>query len=158
MSETTAPRTPTLEFVCQADIRVGEPLELGQVSGQRKRVIPILGGDVSGPLLTAKVLPGGADWQAVGPRGVTEVMARYTLQAADGALVSVTNRGVRRGPPEIMQRLLAGEAVDPALYYFRASPVFEVAAGPHQWLMESLFVCTGARWPDRVALRLFAIQ
>ncbi len=158
MSEATAPRAPTLEFACQADIRVGEPLELGQVSGQRKRIVPILGGDVSGPRLTAKVLPGGADWQAVGPRGVTEVMARYTLQAADGALISVTNRGVRRGPQEIMRRLLAGEAVDAARYHFRASPVFEVAAGPHQWLMESVFVCTGARWPDRVVLQFFAVQ
>ncbi len=158
MSEATAPRAPTLEFVCQANVRVAEPLEFGEVSGQRKRVIPILGGDVSGPRLTAKVLAGGADWQAVGPRGVTEVLARYTLQAGDGALISVTNRGVRRGPPEIMRRLLAGEAVDPALYHFRASPVFEVAAGPHQWLTESVFVCTGARWPDRVVLQVFVVQ
>lgn len=158
MTDAMAPRVPSLEFVCQADVRVAEPLELGQVSGRRKRVIPILGGEVSGPRLTAEVLAGGADWQAIGSDGVTEVLARYTLRAEDGALISVTNRGVRRGPPEVMRRLVAGETVDPALYYFRATPVFEVGAGPHQWLMQSVFVCTGARWPDRVVLHFFVVQ
>ena len=148
---------PKLEYVFEADVRVDKPLELGEFSGVRKRVIPILGGEVSGPRLAAKVLPGGADWQAIREDGVTEVLARYTLQATDHTLISVTNRGVRRGPAEVIRRLLADEAVDPALYYFRSSPVFEVGPGPHRWLADSVFVCSGARWPDRVSLRFFAV-
>ena len=55
------------------------------------------------------------------------------------------------------QRLLKGERVDPALYYFRSSPTFEVADGPYAWLRESVFVCAGAREPDRVVLDCYAV-
>jgi hypothetical protein len=51
-----------------------------------------------------------------------------------------------------MDRLAAGEAVDPSLYYFRTSPQFDVQPGPHGWMMESTFVCVGRRWPRSVEL------
>ncbi len=56
-----------------------------------------------------------------------------------------------------MRRLAAGEAVDPALYYFRGTPGFEVAPGPHDWLLRHVFVCTGERLPDLVLLRVYAV-
>ena len=45
------------------------------------------------------------------------------------------------------------ETVDPALIYFRSTPRFETAAPEYRWLMQSLFICSGARFPDRVELR-----
>ena len=62
-----------------------------------------------------------------------------------------------RGPPEVMARLAAGERVDPASYYFRASPQFEVQPGPHDWLARNVFLCTGKRWPDAVHLDIFKV-
>ena len=67
------------------------------------------------------------------------------------------NRGVRTGAPEVLARLAAGEAVEPSQYYFRATPSFEVAAGPHDWLMRRVFVATGQRMPDQVVIRVFAV-
>jgi hypothetical protein len=72
-------------------------------------------------------------------------------------VIGVVNTGIRRGPPAVMARLRAGEAVDPSLYYFRAAPVFDVAPGPHYWLTESLFVSIGARLADEVRLAFYAV-
>ena len=34
-------------------------------------------------------------------------------------MIAMTYRGLRHGPPEVIERLERGEAVDPAGYYFR---------------------------------------
>ena len=149
---------PELTEVFEARILVAPAQELGEIGGGRRRIVPILGGTVSGARLTAEVLPGGADWQTIFPDGRTEVLARYTLRAADGAFVGVVNRGVRRGPADVIARLTAGENVDPSSYYFRTSPTFEVAAGPHEWLLNHVFVGVGVRLPDCVLLRVFALD
>ena len=149
---------PALTEVFEARVRVAPAQELGEIGGGRRRIIPILGGTLSGARLSGEVLPGGADWQTIFPDGRTEVLARYTLRASDGALIGVVNRGVRRGPPEVIARLTAGEIVDPSAYYFRTSPVFEVAAGPHAWLLDYVFVGVGIREPDCVRLKVFAVD
>jgi len=149
---------PGLDFVFRVTVTVDTPLELGVYDNQRKRIIPITGGVVDGPRFTGEVLAGGADWQSlrVGD-GNTQVYARYTLRHEDGTLVSVVNSGVRRGPAEVLAKLAAGEQVDPSLYYFRASPRFDVQPGPHGWLMENTFVCVGKRWPQSVELDIYQV-
>ncbi len=121
-------------------------------------MIPITGGTVTGPLLTGRVAPGGADWQLVQPDGLIDLTARYTIEAADGTLIGVVNRGLRHGPPDEMAKLAAGEAVDPSLIYFRTTPVFEAPAGPHEWLARHIFVATGRRHPDGVLTRFFVVR
>ena len=157
MTEVDSRAAPPLEAVFEARVEVGTPYELGEIGGGRRRVIPILGGKVRGPRLSAAVLPGGADWQTVHPDGRTELLARYTLRTADGSHIGVVNRGVRHGPADVMRRLVAGETVAAALYYFRGTPSFEAASGPHGWLMRHVFVCTGERLPDLVLLRFYVV-
>jgi hypothetical protein len=89
--------------------------------------------------------------------GVAYLDARYTLRHDDGTLVTVFNRGVRRGPPEVMARLAAGEVVEASLYYFCTTPRFEVQEGPHRWLADNVFVCQGQRWPDAVELEIYRV-
>lgn len=149
---------PELSHVFTAHVDVGEPLELGTITNGRRRIVPILGGSVNGSRLTASILPGGADWQVIRADGTAEVVARYTLRASDGSLISVVNKGLRRGPPEVLARLAAGENVDPALYYFRTSPVFEVAPGPHGWLADNIFVATGERRAKQVVITVFMLS
>lgn len=149
---------PALEFVFRITIRLGQPLDQGTYNGQRRRIIPILDGDVAGPGFTGVVLPGGADWQSVRiDDGVAAIHALSTLQHPDGTIVSMVNRGVRRGPAEVMAKLAAGEVVDPASYYFRASPQFEVQPGPHGWLAQNVFLCLGKRWPGCVHLDIYKV-
>src|SRR5687767_8301336 len=101
------------------------PQELGDTPLGRRRIIGIRGGHFSGARLSGRVLAGGADWQVIRTDGVADLEARYTLQTADGALIYVENRGYRHGPKEILERLAAGEPVDPARYYMRTTPRFE---------------------------------
>jgi hypothetical protein len=149
---------PVLEFAFEAAVSVSPRFSLGQVHGGERRVIPITGGTVSGPRLTGTVVPGGADWQLVQPDGLIDLTARYTIAASDGTLIGVVNRGLRHGPPEVLARLAAGEAVDPGLIYFRTTPVFEAPAGPHAWLARHVFVATGERHPDGVLIRFFVVR
>ena len=151
------PSSPSLTLAFRAMVTLDNPFELGEVDGVRKRIFRITGGEITGLRLSGRVLPGGADWQTILPDGTAKVFARYTLQAEDRTLIGVTNAGIRRGPPEVMQRLAAGEQVDPQLYYFRSTPSFEVAAGPHHWLGQNIFVCSAARYPDRVALDFYLL-
>ena len=83
--------------------------------------------------------------------------SRYAKTAA-GPEIAVTNRGIRRAAPELMQRLAGGEFVDPALVYFRTVPSFEAPAGACEWLNRSLFLASAARLPDKVSLRVFEVN
>jgi len=150
---------PRLTFAFQADVLLGPIQELGTIDGVRRRIVPIVGGAVAGPRLSAIVLPGGADWQGIRPGdGLTRVWARYWIQADDGAVIGIENAGIRRAPAAVMQRLMAGEPVSAKDYYFRTSPQFEVGDGPHRWLNETVFVGVGARLPDRAIIRVFAVS
>ncbi|HUR32421.1 MAG TPA: DUF3237 domain-containing protein, partial [Vicinamibacterales bacterium] len=116
----------TLAFTLH--VRVGPPMELGEVPAGRRRIIPILGGTFDGPLLRGTVLAGGADWQIVQADGVAKLDTRYALQTHDGKVIYIQNAGVRHASPEITKKLLAGEAVDPSQVYFKTVPTFETAA------------------------------
>jgi len=113
---------------------------IGPSSHGLRRVVPILGGTVAGPRLSGRIVPGGADWQFVRPDGVLSLEAKYTLEADDGALIMVTNRGMRHGPPEIIERIGRGEDVPAGAYYFRSVAEFEAPLGIHEWLNRALFI------------------
>jgi hypothetical protein len=136
---------------------LGSAQELGAAPLGRRRIIPITGGRFGGERLSGRVLAGGADWQVVRADGVAELDARYTLETADGVLIYVRNRGYRHGPREVLERLSAGEDVDPALYYMRTTPLFETGDGRYAWLNRIVAVARGARRPAAVELDVFEV-
>jgi hypothetical protein len=139
-------------------VQVGPPVELGNVPRGRRRIIPILGGTFEGPNIRGKVLSGGADWQIVRADGLAELDTRYTLQTETGSLIYIQNAGIRHAPPDVTRKLLAGEAVDPSLVYFRTVPVFETSAPELEWLARSIFVGTGERYPSEVVIRVWKVE
>ena len=128
VSSQAAQAPPRLTFAFELRVQVGAPVEMGEVPGGRRRIIPILGGTFAGPQIKGKVLPGGADWQIVRADGLAVLDTRYALETDKGERVYIQNVGVRHAPPDVTARLLAGEAVDPNLVYFRTTPVFETSA------------------------------
>ena len=144
--------SPGLKFAFSVKVVVGPIQDLGQTERGHRRVIDILGGEVHGPRLTGEILPGGADWQIVRPDGTIEVMARYTIRAASGALIYVQNEGLRVASPEILARMSKGELVPVGSYHFRSAPTFETAEPSLKWLERTTFVGVAARTPDRVAI------
>ena len=154
----TEPATPRLSFTMELHVKVGAPLEVGTVPGGRRRIIPIEGGRFEGPGLRGTVLPGGADWQIIRPDGLSELDTRYALRTDDGALIYIQNAGVRHAAPEIVEKLLAGEEIDPSHVYFRTVPRFETAAPHLQWLTRAIFIGSGERHPHDVIVRVWRIE
>ena len=155
MTDVPAPR---LEAIFAARVLVGAPLVVGDVGKGTRRIVPITGGEFSGPAVRGTVLPGGADWQILRSDGVAELDARYTLQTDDGALIYVRNQALRHGPPDVMAALAAGRPVAPGSYYFRGATFFEAAAGRYAWLGKCIVVCTGEREPDAVSLQFYKVR
>src|SRR5262249_18650696 len=97
-------------------------VEVGAIPQGVRRIVPILGGEMSGPRLNGKVLPGGMDYQVWRSDGVTEIHARYIIETVSGAHVYVEASGLRRGPPHVMERLFRGEPVDQVRSIFAPCP------------------------------------
>ena len=154
MPDDTLHLTRVFELCAQ----VGAVQDLGEFRGGRRRVIPILGGELRGSGLEGQVLPGGADWQTMQPDGVTHLTARYTVKMSDGAILGIVNSGVRRAASEIAKQLSAGVDVDPALYYFVTQPMFEIGPGPYHWLTQQVFVARGTRHPECVVLQVYSVD
>lgn len=149
---------PHLRLFADLSVEVGEPQQVGAGVRGTRRVIPIVGGQVRGEGWSARVLPGGADFQLIVNPGYAELDARYVIETDGGDLVYVQNHAIRCGAPELMARIARGEPVDPAHIYFRCLPRFETASKALGWINERLFVGTGARHPDKVVMRFFSID
>ena len=155
---TVRPATPTLEFLAHVRADVDTPQLLGQTLAGERRVVPIAAGEIEGPQLRGRILPGGADWQVVCADGTALLEARYTVRTDDGALVYVRNLGLRHGPPEVMERIGRGEEVDPAEYYFRSTPRFEAGDARYAWLNRIVAIGSGARLANEVHLDIYAVK
>jgi hypothetical protein len=121
-------------------------VDLGATPAGHRRIAMVTGGTFKGERLSGTLQPApGGDWLLLRPDGATILDVRVTLETDDRQLIYMTYRGVRHGPAEVMARLAKGEAVDPASYYFRTTPVFETASPKYDWLNRIVSVATGRR-------------
>jgi len=150
---------PTLEHVCDLQVHIAPPVEVGQTAHGLRRMIPITGGVVKGPLLNGKVLAGGADFQLILGSGTqAHLDARYVIELHDGTRVFVQNTALRVASLENSQRIMRGEPVNPAEIYFRCQPRLEAAGEKWAWLSESQFIGSGRRAPDGVFLSFYSVR
>jgi hypothetical protein len=75
LAMTDAALVPAFEFIFSAHVTVDPAFDLGDVGKGGRRIVPITGGDFSGPQLRGQVLPGGADWQVLRGDGTAELEA-----------------------------------------------------------------------------------
>ena len=153
-----AESAPNFEFIFAAHVLVDRPLDFGDIGKGGRRIVPIIGGEFSGPRMRGEVVPGGADWQILRSDGVSELEARYTLRTDDGALIQVRNLALRHGPPQVMAALAAGKPADPASYYFRGATFFETGAARYTWIGKHIVVSTGEREPTGVRLKFYQMR
>ncbi len=74
-------------------VEVGENRVVGQVPEGRLTIIPITGGSFEGPEIRGTVCAGGADWNVAISETLGHVLARYWIEADDGAIIAVENEG-----------------------------------------------------------------
>jgi hypothetical protein len=142
-------------FVMRLDVRKLQIV--GATPGPYRRVGVVPGGSFEGERLSGEVLEGGNDWQTVRSDGATTLDGRLVLETKDEALIAMTYRGIRHGPPDVVARIEKGEAVDPASYYFRINPIFETANASYGWLNRVLAIGIGHRRADGPIYSIFEI-
>jgi DNA-binding winged helix-turn-helix (wHTH) protein len=119
--------------------------------GARRLALPVSGW-FEGPMMKGEILPGSIDWQWLRFDNVTEFEAQYALKTHDSVLIRVVIRGCRHGTPGTIECLAPGETVNPAEYFYRATPIFDAPSGPYEWLNSGLFICTGERHFNSVVI------
>ncbi len=143
--------------LCDIDVTLGPPIELGEGPRGRRRIIPIIGGTVTGERLSGRLLDLGADWQTVFADGSAELDTRYAMETHDGAVIDIRNFGFRHGPPEVLAALARGETMDASRYYMRTQPRFETGDPRYAWLNRTIFVGTGERLAAAVRVSFFEV-
>jgi len=142
----------------KAHVTLGDMVVIGQSAHGFRRVVPITGGTFEGPRARGRVMPTGADFQFVRPDGVLELEARYALETHDGVPIAVVNRGIRRAPAEVSERLSRGEIVPPPEYYFRTCAQFEAPNGSdYDWVNAALFVGVAERLPNAAVVAFYEV-
>ena len=149
---------PTLRHVADLTIKLDTIVEMGQGQGGTRRIIPIIGGQVSGPAFSGEIMNVGADWQTIFASGLAELDTRYAFRTDDGAVIEIRNFGYRHGPANVMQKVAAGEDVDPSQYYMRTHARLETGHPYYQWVNNTLFVGVGGRLKSSVMLSLYAVD
>ncbi|WP_219414126.1 DUF3237 family protein [Pseudonocardia nigra] len=152
-----APQAPTLTFLATVEVKVGAPVEIGRTPEGHRRIIPIVGGIVTGPQLRGTVLPVGADYQLLRSDTLTDLQAQYAIETVEGERIYVSNSGLRAGAAEDIAALVRGEPVPPERIYFRCTPRLSSPSPRWAWLTERILVGTGERHPDRVRLHLWVV-
>ena len=149
--------SPVLEHACDFAVELAAPHELGTCAGGTRRIIPIIGGTVAGPLIQGRILDVGADWQTVTAGDVAELDARYAIETHDGAVIEVISRGIRHAPPDVARRIAAGETVPSREYYMRTAIRMDSGDARYAWVGRSLFVATGGKAGAMVRLSVYRI-
>jgi hypothetical protein len=142
-------------FAMRLDVK---PLQIvGEIPGTLRRIGVVPGGSFEGDRLSGIVLEGASDWQGLRPDGATTLDVRLVLKTNDDALIGMTYRGIRHGPPDVMKRIDQGEVLDPATHYFRTAAFFETAAPKYDWLNRIVSVGIGHRQKGGPVYSLFEI-
>jgi hypothetical protein len=130
-------------------IRVSDSYIMNDVpTGERRRIDIFNGGEVEGPLLRGIILPGGSDTLLTRNDSSLTPSVRLVIKTDDEALILVRYKGVRHGPPEVMERIANGMNVEPSEYYLRNAPFFETSSGKYDWLNRIVSVGIGRRETD----------
>lgn len=149
---------PTLDHACTLTVTLDPIREMGIGRAGHRRIVPIVGGHVEGPLLSGRILDLGADWQTIFASGLAELDTRYAMETHDGATIEIINYGLRHGPKDVLDAVARGEDVDPAAYYMRTHARLETGDPRYDWVNRTLFVGVGARMKQSVKIDIFALR
>ena len=151
-------KPPILDHVFDMTVKLDPIHELGNGRAGTRRIIPIVGGTVTGPRIRGKLLNVGADWQTLFSNGVAELDTRYAMETHDGAVIEIVNYGFRHGPGEVLAAVARGEDVSPEKYYMRTQARLETGDERYEWVNRTLFVGTGGRFKGSVMMAMYALK
>jgi hypothetical protein len=163
--DVSLPDQPRFEFLFEIELTWARLQNIANTpAGYGRGATYVDTGTVRGPHLNGTIVPqSGADWAQFRPDKVLTLNARYMLEADDGTLILMNNRGYLAGrAPDVLPRIQAwmfnnGPEVPFEDYYLRTSPTFEVEEGPYDWLMRTVVIGIGSRQKSGNIIRYFAL-
>jgi len=147
MNATTI-EAPALRMALQLEVNVAAPVILGELGGFERRMIPIVGGKLTGRDFSGTILPGGSDVQSIRSDGTVDLLARYAVDLGGDGKLLIENVGIRR-----MTKSDDGNAAQ----YFRGVMRFCAPPGRLQWLNDSVFISNGYREGNAVYLTVLEV-
>jgi len=156
---TTHPFFPRLEHAFTISIELAGLQWIKPTSmGATRAAVYAAAGKIEGPRLNGRVIPmSGGDFPLVRPNGVIDFDARYLLEADDGTVIYMQNRGYRWGSEEAMAKMSRNEAVQPDEYYMRVCPKFDAPEGAHEWMCRHVFVGVAEKIPGANRIHYFVV-
>jgi len=154
------PFAPTLEHAFTISIDLTKPYWVKPtVRGETRAAIYAAAGTVEGPRLNGRVIPmSGGDFPLSRPDGVIDFDARYLLEADDGAIIYLENRGYRWArDQEVGAAMRRNEEANFSDYYMRVTPKFDAPAGPHEWMSRHVFVGVAEKLPGANRIHYFTV-
>jgi hypothetical protein len=143
-------------YIGELRIEVTGSYMLGASPLGQRRLDRLEKGHFRGPKVQAEIVAG-MDLLLGGADGAMRPDVRLVLQLDDGETLLTVYRGVRHGPPEVMQRIAKGEPVAAHEYYLRTGIVFETASAKYGWLNRIVGVGVGRREPTAAVYDVFEI-
>lgn len=154
------PFAPRFEHAFTISIELSKPYWVEpSARGETRAAIFAASGTVEGARLNGRVVPmSGGDFPLARPGGVIDFDARYLLEADDGAIIYLENRGYRWAKDdEVAARMHNNEPVGRDDYYMRVTPRFDAPAGPYEWLTRHVFVGVAEKLPGANRIHYFVV-
>jgi hypothetical protein len=154
------PFTSRLKHAFTVSIQLSKPFWVKPAArGDTRAAIYAAEGRVEGPRLNGRVVPmSGGDFPLTRPNGVIDFDARYLLEADDGAIIYLENRGYRWARnPAAADKMQRNESVGFDDYYMRVTPRFDAPAGPHEWLSKHVFIGVAEKIPGANRIHYFVV-
>jgi hypothetical protein len=145
------------EFLYEVYADLEKPIGLGITPRGNREIYYVKCGSFKGPKLEGVVLPGGGNWFLIRSDGTAELDVRGTLRTNDGHLIYVSQPGYLHASPEVWQKMIREEPVDPSQYYFRSTPYYETSSDKYSWLNRIVAVGIGRLTETGVAFKVYKI-
>jgi hypothetical protein len=140
------------------NLRLGERIHIAVDQGQIRGAVLVKEGGFEGPGFRGTVVGGsGGDFPLIRHDKGGRFDSQYLLLTDDGVHILKRSTGIRCGDQAVIERLMAGDAVDPNAYYMRMTPRFEAPRGPYDWLNRTIFIGVGERYPDGSVFRYWKV-
>lgn len=158
---------PICRHVLTTHAEVGPMQVVGQMGKGLRRILPMVGGTFEIPAQKGctfetpevkGVIVSGADWQILHSDSLAELDARITLRTDDGHYILLRASGRRYAPPDVLNRLLAGDPVRRNEYYGCSSTVIETSAPGLEWMNYHQFIGNARTEKSVHHVRYFAVD
>ena len=143
-------------YIGELRLEVAASYMVGDNPNGRLRIDRLDAGHFKGPRIDGRIVMG-ADLLLGGKDGALRPDVRVVVALDDGEHLLIQYRGVRHGPPAVMERIARGEDVAPNEYYLRTVHTYETASQKYDWMNRIVAVGVGRREPGAAVYDMFEV-